>query len=242
MSLTEQEIVRYSRHIILSEVGGRGQRKLKGASVLLAGLGAAGSAAGLYLAAAGIGRLTLWDPGLLTPQDLESGIAHDVARVGMPRSRSAAAALTRMNPDAVIEVLDRESDVAGTVPAHQVVLASMGDWDDLVAAALAAGTAAVLCGVHGAAGAVGVVRRESPCLTCLGAERARGLGLHPEGGAAAIAAAAGVIGVVAATETVKLILGIGTPLTGRVLLYDGWSATFREESYERNAGCPVCGG
>lgn len=242
MSLTEQEIVRYSRHIILPEVGGRGQRKLKAASVLLAGLGAAGSATGLYLAAAGIGRLTLWDPGLLTPHDLESGIAHDAARVGMPRARSAAEALKRVNPDAVIDVLDRESDVVGTVPAHQVVLASMGDWADLGAAARKSGIVAVLCGVHGATGAVGAFRTDTPCLTCLGIERARSLGLQPEGGAEAIAAAAGVIGVVAATEAVKLILGIGTPLTGRVLLYDGWNAAFREEAYERNPGCPVCGG
>lgn len=240
MSLTEQEIIRYSRHIILPEVGGRGQKKLKAASVLLAGLGPAGSAAALYLAAAGIGRLTLWDSGLVTPQDLEGAIAHDTARIGQPRARSAALPLSRINPDATVEVLDRESDVVGAVPAHQVIVASAGDWAELTGVAYRSGAGAVLCGVHGASGAVTVVRAGEPCLDCLGVEKARTLGLFPDG-TAAVAAAAGVVGVMAATEAVKLILGVGTPLFGRVLAYDGWAATFSDEFYQKRPGCPVCG-
>ncbi|MDB4896028.1 MAG: molybdopterin biosynthesis protein, partial [Firmicutes bacterium] len=232
MSLTEQEIVRYSRHIILPEVGGRGQRKLKAASVLLAGLGAAGSAAALYLAAAGIGQITLWDPLVVTPQDLASGIAHDRSRIGLPRARSAAVPMRAINPDAQIDVLDRESDVLGAVAAHQLVLASAGDWEALTNAAYKSGAATVLYGAHGASGAAAAFRQGQPCLRCLGAERAQNAGLFPEaGGAPAIAAAAGVVGVVAATEAVKLILGTGEPLFGRVLSYDGWRAAFREESF-----------
>jgi molybdopterin/thiamine biosynthesis adenylyltransferase len=242
-SLTEQEIVRYSRHIILPEVGGRGQKKLKGASVLLAGLGAAGSAAALYLAAAGIGRITLWDPALVTPQDLEGGIAHDRSRLGTPRSRSAAVPLRAINPDSEVAVLDRENDVAGAMPDYQVALLSGGDWLDLEPAALKAGASAVLYAAHGARGAVTVARPEGPCLDCLGGVRAQALGLYPEeGGAAAVAAAAGVVGVVAATEAIKLIVGTGSPLTGRVLRYDGWLARFDEDFFERVPGCPVCHG
>lgn len=242
MSLTEQEILRYSRHIILPEVGGRGQKKLKGASVLLAGVGAAGSAAALYLAAAGVGRLTLWDPGLLTLQDLEGGIAHDRSRIGMPRARSAAEPLRAINPDAEVAVLDRENDVAGSVAEHQVVLLSAGDWSDVEPAVLKAGGSAVLYAVHGARGAATVTGPKGPCLACLGA-RAQAYGLFPEDGTVpAVAAAAGVVGVVAATEAVKLIIGAGTPLTGRVFRYDGWLARFDEEYFERNAACPVCHG
>jgi adenylyltransferase/sulfurtransferase len=242
MSLTEQEIIRYSRHIILPEVGGRGQKKLKGASVLLAGVGAAGSAAALYLAAAGIGHLTLWDPALVTPQDLESGIAHDRSRIGMPRALSAAVPMQAMNPDAEIDLLDRESDVESGIPEFQVVLVSAGDWGALERAARRAGAAAVLYAVHGAAGAVTVSRPGSPCLGCLGAEQARACGLVPdEGAVGSVAAAAGVVGVMAATEAVKLILGIGDPLVGRVLRYDGWTARFDETIYKSGAGCPVCG-
>jgi len=240
MNLTEQEIVRYSRHIILPEVGGRGQKRLKSASVLLAGLGASGSAAALYLAAAGVGHLTLWDPELLAPQDLEGAIAHTADRVGTPRARSAAVPLSRINPDAAVEPLDRDSDVIGAVPAHQVVLASAGNWHELLSASLSAGADLILYAAHGAVGAASACRRGQPCLACMGEERARSLSLFPEG-SGAMAAAAGVIGVMAATEAIKIILGIGQPLFGRVLVYDGWSATFHSEEVERLPGCPVCG-
>jgi molybdopterin/thiamine biosynthesis adenylyltransferase len=242
-SLTEQEIIRYSRHIILPEVGGRGQKKLKSASVLVAGVGAAGSAAALYLAAAGIGKLTLWDPGLVTLQDLTGAIAHDRSRIGLPRARSAARPLRAINPDATVDVLDRESDVAGWIPEHEILLASAGDWAGFAKLSYAGGTSAVLYGVHGAHGAVGTFRPGAPCPDCLGDERARAAGLSPEaGGGEAIAAAAGVVGVMAATEAIKLILGIGRPLTGRVLAYDGWAATFAETEFGERPGCPVCGG
>lgn len=232
MSLTEQEIIRYSRHIILPEVGGRGQRKLKEASVLLAGVGAAGSAAALYLAAAGIGRITLWDPSLVVSADLASSIAHDQSRLGTPRARSAAVPLRAINPAASVEVLDRESDVVGALPEYHVVLLSTGDWSMLEPAVLHAGGSAVLYGVQGARGAVTVTRPGGPSLQAIGSARAAALGLAPEeSGVPAVAAAAGVIGVVAATEAIKLILGAGSPLAGRILCYDGWSARFEEEVF-----------
>jgi molybdopterin/thiamine biosynthesis adenylyltransferase len=241
MSLTEEEIVRYSRHIILPEVGGRGQRKLRAASVLVAGVGASGSAAALYLAAAGIGHITLWDPELLAPLDLESGIAHDGTRLGQPRARSAMVALRAINPDARVDLLDRGSDVVKAVADHTILLASVGEWAPMVDASVRSGGTAILCGTHGAGGAVTAVRAGEPCLGCLGADRAEALGLFPEGAGPAVAAAAGVLGTVAATEAVKIILGVGTPLFGRVLCYDGWNALFREEPFSKVKGCPHCG-
>ncbi|MFZ5825608.1 MAG: HesA/MoeB/ThiF family protein [Bacillota bacterium] len=241
MSLTEQEILRYSRHIILPEVGGRGQKRLKGGSVLIAGLGPAGSAAALYLAAAGIGKLTLWDPGLVTPADLESAIAHDRSRVGVPRARSAREPLSAINPAAEVVVLDRESDVTGAVAEHQVLLATTGDWQGMQGEAIRCGAAAVFAAAHGASGVALAYRQGEPCLGCVEPDRALALGLRPEGEGTAVAAAAGVIGVVAATEAVKLILGEGTPLTGRILAYDGWEARFREAPVTRRESCPMCG-
>lgn len=240
MSLTEQEIHRYSRHIILQEVGGRGQLRLKNGSVLIAGAGAVGSAAALYLAAAGVGRLTVWDPAVVGPADLEGGIAHTRDRLGQPRARSAVLPMRAINPDARVEALDRESDVVGSAADHQVVLASAGPWDELAAKARTGGANLVLAGLQGVRGAVAAFRSGSPCCRCLGADRAGLLGLLPEGIIPAVAAAAGVIGVVAATEAIKLILGIGTPLVGRVLTYDGWSSHFEEESYGISRDCEWC--
>jgi molybdopterin/thiamine biosynthesis adenylyltransferase len=241
MSLTEEEILRYSRHIILPEVGGRGQRKLRAASVLIAGLGASGSAAALYLAAAGIGHITLWDPELLGPLDLESGIAHDGTRLGQPRARSAMSAMRAINPDARLDLLDPGSDLLSAVPDHQFLVASVGEWAPMVDASVRSGGTAILCGTHGAGGAVTAVRAGDPCLGCLGADRAQALGLIPEGSGPAVAAAAGVIGTVAATEAVKIILGVGTPLFGRVFSYDGWNGLFEIEPFSKAEGCPHCG-
>lgn len=242
MSLTEKEILRYSRHIILPEVGGRGQKRLKAASVLVAGVGPAGSAAGLYLAAAGIGKITIWDPGLVGPQDLEAAIAHDRSRIGLPRARSARHSFLAINPDAEIAVLERESDVIGAMAEHQITLATTGDWLGLQQEALRLGAPAVFGACHGASGAAMAYKAGEPCLGCVEPERALALGLRPEGEGPAVAAAAGVVGVVAATEAVKLIIGTGTPLTGRILAYDGWEARFKEVPVSRRESCPICGG
>ncbi|MDF2630096.1 MAG: molybdopterin biosynthesis protein [Symbiobacteriaceae bacterium] len=235
MSLSDQDVIRFSRHIILPEVGGRGQKRLKEASVLVAGLGASGSAAALYLAAAGVGGLTLWDPGVVTPQDLQGAIAHDWSRIGLPRARSAAVPLRAIYPENRMDVLEREADLLGDLPAHNVVVLSAGNWAELGPAAVRGGASAVFCGAHGADGAVTVVTPGSPCLGCLGAEQASLLGLFPDHGG--IAAAAGVVGVMAATEAIKLILGVGTPLAGRVMRYNGWDCRFEEASFGAREGC-----
>lgn len=243
MTLTEQEIVRYSRHIILPEVGGRGQQRIKAASVLVAGLGAAGSAAALYLAAAGVGRLTLWDPAPLTEADLSRAIAHDRAHLGVTRADSARDKLSAINPDAVVHAAGDQDALSGLVDGHQVVVATAGDWEAVQAAALRAGAAVVFAGAHGAGGAVFAFRPGEPCLGCIPPEERDAAGLRPEGGeGCAVAAAAGVVGVAAATEALKLILGIGSPLTGRIWAYDGWGAAFRETRVARRSGCPLCGG
>ncbi|MBP2017221.1 adenylyltransferase/sulfurtransferase [Symbiobacterium terraclitae] len=247
MSLTEQEILRYSRHIILPEVGGRGQKRIKAASVLVAGQGAAGSAAGMYLAAAGVGRITLWDPAELAAADLSGAIAHTLARIGQNRAESGRAKLEAINPDAEVKAVADPDALPALVAGHQVVVATTGDWDAVQAAAIASGAAVVFAGARGASGALFAYRPGEPCLGCIGADRAAEAGLVPEAGGTGgdgrvVAAAGGVIGTAAATEALKLILGIGTPLTGRLLRYDGWEARFRESGVARRAECPLCAG
>jgi len=257
MSLTEQEILRYSRHIILPEVGGRGQKRIKASSVLVAGLGAAGSPAAMYLAAAGVGRITLWDPADLTAADLTGAIAHTRARIGQNRAESGRAKLEGINPDAEINAVTDPDVLPALVAGHQVVVATTGDWTAVQSAAAASGAAVVFAGVHGASGALFAYRPGEPCLGCIGPDAAADAGLLPEetgsgdvdtrfagsgGVGRVVSAAGGVIGTAAATEALKLILGIGTPLTGRILRYDGWDARFREVRVTRRSDCSLCAG
>jgi len=240
MSLTEQEILRYSRHIILPEVGGRGQKRIKAASVLIAGLGAVGSAAALYLAAAGVGRITLWDAAALTEEDLTGAIAHARSRIGQNRAVSASASLAAINPDAAVTALSVSCAPVEAVGDHQVVMATMGDWMALQAEAIRCEVPLVFAGASGGSGAAMAYRPGEPCLGCVDEDRAAALGLRPEGATGAVSAAAGVIGVAGATEVIKLILGVGTPLTGRILAYDGWESRFREAPVVRREDCRLC--
>lgn len=170
--------------------------------MLMVGLGAPGCAAALYLAAAGVGRIDLWDSEPVTALDLESGIAHEYARLGLTRAQSAAIALKAINPDAQVACVDAavDSDVA-VVARPQPVQARLG---------------LVLCTAAGASGAVTAVQA---------GEWDQSFSFAPE--ERAVAAAAGVIGSAAATEAIKIILGIGDPLYGRTLRYDGWKASFQ---------------
>ena len=195
------------------------------------------------LAAAGVGRLTLWDPAPLTEADLSRAIAHDRAHLGVTRADSARDKLSAINPDADVLASAEPDALPGLVNGHQVVLATAGDWEAVQAAALPTGAAAVFAGVRGAAGAVFAHRPGEPCLGCVPPEAREAAGLQPEeGGGCAVAAAAGVVGIAAATEALKLILGIGSPLTGRIWAYDGWGAAFRETRVARRPDCPLCGG
>lgn len=242
MTLTEEQIRRYSRHIILPEVGGRGQKRIMEASVLLAGLGGAGSAAALYLAAAGVGRIVLWDPAPVTEADLTSAIAHTRDRLGQSRAASAAEPLRAINPEVEVIVEESEERAAARLNADWVVLLSTEPWQPLHDQALKQGARVVACGAHGTGGAVTLFQPGGPCLACLDANYLHTAGLYgEEAGEAPLAAAAGVIGLMAAAEVIKQILGKGISLAGRLLTYDGWNAAVCEHKLEGRGNCPVCG-
>jgi adenylyltransferase/sulfurtransferase len=245
---TREQLQRYSRHFLIPEVGEEGQAKLLDSKVLIIGAGGLGSPAALYLAAAGVGTLGIVDADVVDLSNLQRQILHTTDRVGRPKTESAREAITALNPD--VEVIAHDVWLSS-----QTILDVIRDYDVIVNGAdnfptrYLVNDAAVLLGkpvVDGSIfrfdGQVTVYKPgEGPCYRCLypeppppelapSCDQAGVLGVLP-----------GVIGVLQATEAIKLLLGIGEPLVGRVLLYDALAATFRELSVERDPECAACG-
>ena len=246
--LTDAEVMRYSRHLILPEVGPAGQRRLKGARVLLVGAGGLGSPAALYLAAAGVGTLGLVDFDTVDASNLQRQILHGTPDVNRPKLRSAADRLNALNPEVKIEPHE-------TTLTSKNALALLKDYDivldgtDNFPTRYLVNDACVLLGKPNAYGSIFrfegqasvFATRGGPCYRCLYPEPPPP-GLVPscaEGGVLGVLP--GVIGTIQATETIKLILGSGETLAGRLLLYDAWRMRFRELKLRRSPECPVCG-
>ena len=246
--LTNDEISRYSRHLIIPEVGVEGQLKLKRAKVLLVGAGGLGSPLGLYLAAAGVGRIGIVDFDVVDASNLQRQIIHATSDIGRKKLDSAAEALRDLNPGVVVDRYD-------TALSSQNALQILRDYDVVVDGTdnfptrYLVNDACVLLGKPNVYGSIFRFEGQAtvfaypggPCYRCLYPEPPPP-GLVPscaEGGVLGVLP--GLIGMVQATETVKLILGAGAPLVGRLLLYDALSMRFREVKLRRDAECPVCG-
>jgi len=222
VGLSEAEIQRYARHIILGEVGGRGQIRLRGASVLLLGLGGIGCSAAAYLAAAGVGHLGIADPRPVGSAPQSGAILFAAAEAAAIRTTAAAVPLQALNPHARIECLPGPGWLApGVAGGWDVVLAAAGDW---AAWAAVPGAPLLLAGAAEEQGALAWLEPGPAGPAVLAALQAAAPALAPEA-AAVFAAVAGVVGSAAATEVIKRILGIGTPLAG-VLRYDGAAGSF----------------
>ena len=245
MTFSDDEIERYARHLVLFEVGGPGQQRLKAARVGLIGLGGVGAPAALYLAAAGIGTLRLIDDDTVALSNLQRQIAFAVADIGRPKVEAGAEALTALNPHVRIEpVVERltEANAAGLIEGCDVVIDGTDDFATRFAvnAACVAARIPLVSGALGRwNGQVGVFTGR-PCYRCLvpavppEAETCARVGV--------IGALAGVVGSMAALEAIKLIAGAGQPLTGRLLIYDGLAGTARTVSVAADPDCPVCAG
>ena len=248
VTLSKDEILRYSRHLIMPEVGMEGQLKLKSAKVALIGTGGLGAPLGMYLAAAGIGRIGLVDFDVVDFTNLQRQVIHGTKDVGRKKLDSAAETMLDINP--YLEI-DRHE----TALSSENALRILKDYDIVVDGTdnfptrYLVNDACVLLGkpnVYGSIfrfeGQATVFAYEGgPCYRCLYPEPPPP-GLVPscaEGGVLGILP--GTIGLIQATETVKLILGIGEPLVGRLLLYDALAMKFRELKLRRNPECPVCG-
>lgn len=249
-ALSEAEVERYSRHLILREVGGQGQRRLRNAHVLVVGAGGIGSPALLYLAAAGVGRITLVDDDRVDLSNLQRQVIHRTEDIGMSKVASAARAIHALNAGVAVTPVDRRLDdtlAAELIPGVDLVL----DGSDGFATRALVNRAAVEAGVPLLSASVGQWEgqislfdpaRGAPCLACLfPVEPAAGLApTCAEGGVAG--PLPGVLGTMMALETLKELTGAGIGLRGRLLLYDGLYGETRMIAVHRRQDCPVCGG
>ncbi|MEX1127555.1 MAG: molybdopterin-synthase adenylyltransferase MoeB [Vicinamibacterales bacterium] len=246
--MTPGDYERYSRHLILPEVGVDGQRRLKAARVLCVGAGGLGSPAALYLAAAGVGTIGLIDFDAVEASNLQRQIIHSTEDIGRSKLVSAKNRLTSLNPDLQVESFETRLTSANALEifrGYDVVL----DGTDNFATRYLVNDACVLLGIPNAYGSIFrfegqasvFAAQDGPCYRCLYPEPPPP-GLVPscaEGGVLGVLP--GVIGTIQATETIKLILGGGRPLIGRLLLYDAWNMGFRELKLRRDPACPACG-
>ncbi len=248
ITLSREEFRRYGRHLLMPEVGLDGQKKLKAASVLLVGAGGLGSPLALYLAAAGIGRIGIVDFDVVDHSNLQRQIIHSTKNVGRSKLASAQERIHEVNPHVQVDLHETRltSGNALEILRHYDVVV---DGTDNFPTRYLVNDACVLLkkpNVYGSIfrfdGQASVFyAEEGPCYRCLYAEPPPP-GLVPscaEGGVLGVLP--GIIGTIQATETVKLILGIGTPLIGRLLLFDALRMQFRELKLRKNPDCPICG-
>lgn len=248
VTLTSNEIARYSRHLIMPEVGVDGQKRLKAANILLIGAGGLGSPLGLYLAAAGIGRLGLVDFDVVDFSNLQRQILHGTADIGRPKLASARDRLAAINPEVRLDLFEdrlTSKNVMGIFQPYDIII----DGTDNFPTRYLVNDACVLLkkpNIYGSIfrfdGQASIFHPpHGPCYRCLYPQ-------PPEPGEVPSCAEGGVlgilpglIGVVQATEAIKLILGKGKPLIGRLMHYDALEMKFREFKVRRNPDCPICG-
>ncbi|MDQ6768068.1 MAG: molybdopterin-synthase adenylyltransferase MoeB [Candidatus Eremiobacteraeota bacterium] len=245
--LSRAELARYSRHLVLPEVGMAGQRKLKAASVLLVGAGGLGSPLGLYLAAAGVGRLGIVDDDHVDETNLQRQVIHSSASVGESKVQSAAQRINDLNPNVEVSTYPFRLDASralGMVTEYDVTV----DGSDNFPTRFLVNDACVLAGKPNVYGSVYRFEgqasvfdaRRGPCYRCLFPQPppAGSVPSCAEGGVLGVLP--GIIGLIQATETIKLIIGAGNPLIGRLLIFDALDMRFASLSISKDDACPIC--
>ena len=247
-TLTNEEVLRYSRHLILPDVGIDGQRKLKAGRILLIGAGGLGSPLDLYLAAAGVGTLGIVDFDVVDVSNLQRQVLHGTKDVGRPKLESAVERIRDVNPHVHVEPYETRLTSANALDIirdYDVVI----DGTDNFATRYLTNDACVLLGKPNVYGSIFrfegqasvFALEEGPCYRCLFPEPPPP-GLVPscaEGGVLGVLP--GLVGTIQATEGIKLILGVGEPLVGRLLLIDALSMRFRTVKLRKDPNCPACG-
>ncbi|MFD1597972.1 SAMP-activating enzyme E1 [Halobellus rarus] len=247
LSLDSTQLDRYSRHIIMDEVGPEGQASLLDSRVLVVGAGGLGAPVIQYLAAAGVGTLGVVDDDVVERSNLQRQVIHGDDDVGRPKVDSAAAFVENLNPDVDVETYETrltKENVDSVVPGHDVVVDAsdnfptrylLNDFCRLREIPIAHGA------IYKFEGQITTLTPEGPCYRCLFPEA-------PEPGTVPDCATTGVLGVlpgtvgcIQATEAVKLVLDAGETLTGRLLFYDAMEMSFETVPYQQNPECPVCG-
>ncbi len=248
MSLTEEQIERYSRHIILPEVGGAGQERLLAGKVLLVGSGGLGCPAGLYLAAAGVGTLGIMDGDVVDLSNLQRQVAHHTPDIGRPKVESAAAKFKAINPDVNIRTYRERLTADNALEILRDYDFVIDGTDNFASKFLVADACHFAGKPYAHAGILrfdgqlmSVLPGKTACYRCV-------FHAPPPAGAVPSCSVAGVLGVLAgvigtlqATEAIKFLLGKGELLTNKLLVYNGLRATFRTVTLARNPDCPLCG-
>lgn len=241
---------RYARHLVLPEVGIAGQQQLGRARVALIGAGGLGSPASLYLVAAGVGHLTLVDDDRVERSNLQRQVVHADARIGMHKVESARLTLAALNPSVqVATVAERmnAANVESLLAGHDVIVDGADNFPTrylLSAASVRMRIPLVYGAVHRFSGQVSVFdprRADAPCYRCLFPQPPSAAEAPNCSEAGVLGVLPGIIGMLQATETLKLLLGIGEPLVGRLLCHDALTGSFRELRLPRDPGCPGCG-
>jgi molybdopterin-synthase adenylyltransferase len=251
MDFTDEQIERYARHIVLKEVGGAGQQRLLRSRVLVIGAGGLGCPIALYLAAAGVGTIGVVDDDDVSLSNLQRQIAHVTARVGMPKTTSAAATVAAINPD--VRVIEHKSRLAADnalelIGAYDLV----ADGSDNFATRFLVNDACFLAKKTLVTAAIAQFdgqlatfkpyqEGDHPCYRCLFREAPPGDFDESCARDGILGALAGVLGSVQAVEVLKELLGIGSSLSGSLTIYDGLDGRFHRMSAHRDPGCPLCG-
>ncbi len=249
MNLTERQIERYSRHIILPEVGGKGQAKLLAGRILIVGAGGLGSPAALYLAAAGVGTIGLADGDVVDLSNLQRQIAHATSDIGRAKVESAAEKCRAINPDVTVRLHPehiRAENALAIFKEYDFVI----DGTDSFAAKFLVADACHFAGKpYAHAGilrfegqAMTVIPGRTGCYRCLFHEPPPPNAVPSCSQAGVLGVLAGIMGTIQAAEAVKYLLGIGELLTNRLLVFDALKMTFRQVVFKRNAACQLCGG
>lgn len=247
-SLTADQLKRYSRHALIPEVGEEGQLKLLDAKVLLVGAGGLGSPDALYLAAAGVGTIGIIDSDVVDESNLQRQVIHTTDRVGMPKVESAERSIKSLNPDiTVIPLYVRltTENVDDIVGAYDVVVDGGDNFDTrylLNDAAVGLNKPNVSASILSFDGQLTTfVPGKGPCYRCVFPEPPPAEMAPSCGQSGVLGVLPGVMGILQATEVLKLILGIGEPLVGRLVVFDALAMTFTELKLRRDPACPVCG-
>ncbi|HYH91200.1 MAG TPA: molybdopterin-synthase adenylyltransferase MoeB [Solirubrobacteraceae bacterium] len=245
--LTPQQKERYGRHLLLPEIGAEGQAKLLDAKVLLLGAGGLGSPTALYLAAAGVGTLGIVDDDDVDLSNLQRQVIHTTDRIGTPKVESAAATIAALNPDVeVVQYRTRldASNIMEIIDGYDVIVDGVDNFPTrylLNDATVRLGIPVVSASILGFDGQLSVFApHEGPCYRCLypvppPAELAPSCGAN-----GVLGVLPGTMGLLQATEVVKLVTGAGDPLVGRLLLYEALGASFTELKVRRDPECPIC--
>lgn len=249
MDFTEDQIQRYARHILLPEVGGKGQEKLLNARVLAIGAGGLGSPLILYLAAAGVGTIGVVDDDVVDLSNLQRQVIHRMDGIAQPKAESAADAVRALNPDVTIEVHKTRLNVdnaADLIAQYDVVADGSDNFDTrflINDACFFAGKPLVSAAILRFDGQLSTYHPAGggPCYRCLFREPPPPGQIPSCAEAGILGAVAGVMGTLQATEVLKEIMGIGSSMKGTLMIYDALSTTFRSVSIKPDPKCPLCG-